>query len=418
MYEKLRKEIDRIKIVDDHAHPGLIMAMKELQMPAEAMFPFDDVYSHPSTQAYGFPYLEELHYEAYEKFYGFSREDIDDPDQKEILAARYEARKTADIKGLTEEIMAEAGVEYLMSNLCMPKALHESDRIGLVQSVDALLYPFDNSYLFGKPFGKLYLRQFEQYRELYRKEYHGKADMSYQEYMEFADRVLTGLKAAGSVSYKLISAYVRTTCFKKYEEALGETFYNQAKAGDHEAYTAFQDMMAWYIFRKAAILDMPIQVHMAMIDGDAEFTNPLNFTALTMDDIACKTKLVILHCAYPRFHEMTVLALAAKLFHKNCVYIDLSGRVMFGNHPRVIAKNIRNWLDYPGIWDKLVYGSDCLFGEWVIYTAARTARDAVYYALESALEDELFTEEVAIKLAKGILRNNAIDLYQLPLQKA
>lgn len=417
MYETLKKIISEIKIIDNHSHPGCFKATDELEMPQDARFPFDDKFSHPSAQAYGFDYLEELHYEAYEKFYGFSREDINNPEKYEELSQIYESKK-ANMDDLLSDIMKAAKVEYVMANLAMPKQLYGKENIGILNTVDPLLFPFNNEHMFEKPFGKIYLKQFEHYLKLYKQKYEfNKDEFTYNEYMNFVNRVLESLKEEGCLGYKFICAYVRNTYFEKYDENRAEDFFNRAKQGDHKAYTAFQDCMAWYIFRKAASLDMPIQIHMAMIDGDAEYTNPLNLLKFTMDNVTCNTKIVVLHCAYPRFNEMTTLALAAKLFHQNHIYIDISGRVMFGNHPKVIAKNIRNWLDYPALWSKIIYGSDALFGERVIYTASKTARDAVYYALESALNDGLFSEKTAIEIAKKILRNNAIDLYNLPLEK-
>lgn len=418
MYLSLRKVIDEIKIIDDHGHPGLFKAIDELGMPEDALFPFKDTFSVPKAQSYGFDYLEELHYEAYEKLHGFTRADLDNPEKHKELAKKYE-KQQENLGSFMDEIMEAAGVEYLMVNLAVPESLQNKKSIGFIPSVDALLFPFNNEYMFGKPFSKIYLKQFEHYLKLYKKEYgFTKDNFTFEEYIHFADEVLEGIKEKGQLGYKFICGYARTTYFEKTELDNGNELFNKAKNGDTEAYTSFQNMMAWYIFRKAAMLDMPIQVHMAMIDGDTENTNPLNFKALTMDEVASKTKLVILHCGYPRFAETTTLMLAAKLFSQNNMYIDLSGRVMFGNHPKVIAKNIRNWLDYPSLWGKIMYGSDVLLGNRVIYTAAKTGRDAVYYALESAIDDGLISEQTAITIAKGILRNNAINVYNLPLAKA
>lgn len=417
MYKNLKRVIDEIKIIDNHSHPGCFKATDELEMPQDARFPFNDTFSHPSKQSYGFEYLEELHYEAYEKFYGFSREDINNPQKQDELSRIYESKKE-NMNDFIQKIMKESKVDYLMANLAMPEQLYGNSNIGIINTVDPLLFPFNNEHMFEKPFGKIYLKQFEHYLKLYKHKYNFEIEnFDYDEYINFVDTVLEKMKEEGSLGYKMICAYVRSTYFKKYEECEAEGFFNRAKLGDKEAYTAFQDCMAWYIFRKASSLDMAIQIHMAMIDGDAEYTNPLNLLQFTMDNIACNTKLVVLHCAYPRFNEMTTLALAAKLFHQNKIYIDISGRVMFGNHPKVISKNIRQWLDYPALWGKIIYGSDALFGERVIYTASKTAREAIYYALESALNDGLFSEDTAIDIAKKILRNNAIEVYNLSLDK-
>ena len=70
MYEKLRNAIDEIKIIDNHGHPGFAEYFEKL--PEELRGPLSvDVFRTPEEVSL-FPYLTELHYEAYEKLYGFN----------------------------------------------------------------------------------------------------------------------------------------------------------------------------------------------------------------------------------------------------------------------------------------------------------------------------------------------------------
>ena len=80
--------------------------------------------------------------------------------------------------------------------------------------------------------------------------------------------------------------------------------------------------------------------------------------------------------------------------------------------PRSVLTMLRTWLEKPALWNKLLYGSDIIWGERYLYTCARTGRDAVYLAINSLLEDHILSEETALKLARKLLRENALNLYQ------
>lgn len=81
-----------------------------------------DPFKTPEESAAGFPYLRELHYEAYEKLYGFTQGDIKDPGKREQLAAAYE-QKRKNMGEFIDQIMDLAGVETLLVNYVMPESL-------------------------------------------------------------------------------------------------------------------------------------------------------------------------------------------------------------------------------------------------------------------------------------------------------
>lgn len=193
----------------------------------------------------------------------------------------------------------------------------------------------------------------------------------------------------------------------------GPTLYEKAKSGDREAYTRLQDLFVWYVMRKSIIYDLPVQFHFAITNNHVDYFDPLNLTNMLEDPQLMNAKIVILHGGYPRFDSSEVLALGG--LSVNNVYIDISGRIMFANHPKNIAKMLRNWLEKPALWDKILYGSDVLWGERYIYTCAKTARDAVYYALAGMIDDNIIDEATAITIARKILRENSIKLYKLPV---
>ena len=216
----------------------------------------------------------------------------------------------------------------------------------------------------------------------------------------------------GVVGFKFSIAYIRTTFFEKISEKEASKLYVRAKEGDKEAYHRIQDFFVWHIMRKIVSLDMPVQFHLAVSDAHVSDFDPLNLTNFLEDEELGKAKIVVLHGGYPRYERAEALAMAGT-FPPNNVHIDISGRIMLFNHPKIISKMLRNWLEKTIMWNKILYGSDVLLGERFIYTCARTGRDAVYTVISGMIDDEIIDEETAIIIAKKILRENALKLYKL-----
>ncbi len=98
------------------------------------------------------------------------------------------------------------------------------------------------------------------------------------------------------------------------------------------------------------------------------------------------------------------------------VYADFSAQT-FLIYPRELSGVLRNWLEaYP---DKILFGTDAFsFGpevDWpeVAWLSNTTARQALALALTGMMDDHEITRDQAIKLARMVLRENAIKLYQL-----
>lgn len=408
VYKNLRKIIDNIKIIDDHGHPGFAEFFEEIPEEKRVAFAVDN-FKTPKEISNDFPYLEQLHYEAYEKFYGFTKEDIDNIENREKLQIKYDERRK-DLNKLMDKVMEEAGVETLIANYVIPDKIKNKDNIKFIPSIDGLVFPFDNTYLKERTLGKSFIGSYEYLLEELKQRY-GYEEKGYENYIKFIYRVLEDYVEEGVVGFKFSIAYARSTYFENINPELGEELYEKAKDGNISAYNKLQDLIVWTIMRKILELDMTVQFHFAITDNYVNYFDPLNLSNILEDEELKNSKIVILHGGYPRFTNAETLALGG--LTPNNVYIDFSGRIMFTNHPKIIAKMLRTWLEKPVLWTKLLYGSDLLWGERYLYTCAKTARDAVYLALESMIDDEIINEETAIVIAKKILRENSKQLYKL-----
>lgn len=411
LYETLRNTIDTTPIIDDHAHIGRNRGKADSGAP----LPLPSGYLPPAALSYGFPYLEALHTEIVTARYGIAAQEVNNPARMEAFNRIYREKK-ADFAGELAFFLEKGNIEHVIANGELPAELAGNPRFSLLPLVDGLLYPFAHDYLHTRPLAASYLHKFETAIAPYQAAFGLPADFGYEEYMAFADWFLKRLKDTGCKGYKFLSPYVRSMHFPKPAED-GAALFAAAKAGDTRAYDTFQSFMAWHIFRTAVALDMPIQVHTALIDAFIDYTDPRSMQNFLEDPETYPVKLVLLHCGYPLYDNAVAMAMANNVAAgPNQVCIELSGRVMFANHPKIIAKNLRKFLEFPDLWGKILYGSDALLDDRVLYTAARTGRDAVYFALAGMLDDGILNEPAACSIAKGILRNNAIRVYNLPLE--
>ncbi len=414
MYELLRKTVDTLSIVDDHAHLGFKKANDAMDYPAEEKMSIGDAFLTPEQASNGFPWLESQHRQAYKDIYGFTDADLDDPALSEQTQARYEEARH-DPETL-KKILGLANVEHIIGNLYIPKEFEGIEQISLIPTIDPLLFPFDFRVVRPNSMAPAYEKLFFYLRDQLRCEYGCKEDISFAEYLDFCDRVLEDYKKRGNVGYKFLIAYVRTSLFEEVDESEGDALWEKAGKGDFEAFTQLQDLLAWYLVRKATRLDMPIQIHTALIDPWSDYADPMNLMGFLRDEETYHTKFVLLHAGYPNYHHALTLASAASFITKNKVCVDISGRFVFANPPAIVAKYLRLFLDYPNLWDKVIYGSDSLIGDRNILVCSKTGREAVYLALEGMIDDGIVDETIAVRIAKDILRNMAIRLYKLPLE--
>lgn len=420
MYEMLRKSIDEVWIIDDHGHPGITLVNDRTPIPKQDKIPFRDGFRSPAASSSGFRYIADAHYEAYEKLYGWSREYLDDPKNEEEIRRVYE-EKRLNVRTFIDEVMAAARVEHLMGNMSIPQELEGKNSISLVPGLDGLLFPLDNSCMHNRQFSRQYLLEFEYAASLLKARYGAPPDeFTAQEWISFVDRVLEGMKGSGVPAVKIAAAYVRSLYFPNVDLLCPEEMLKNSRAGCSDAYYNFQSYIFWHIMRKLGELELPVQIHTAVTDSFGDYFDPQNLGNLLKDKACYKTKIVLLHAGFPNYESALRLALWANVgLTPNQIYIDISGRIMFGQHPRMLAKELAKMLAHPVLRKKVLYGSDVLLGERYIYTAAKAGRDAVYFSLAELLDEGILaSEEEAVAVAKDVLRNNAIRLYQLPYELA
>jgi predicted TIM-barrel fold metal-dependent hydrolase len=167
----------------------------------------------------------------------------------------------------------------------------------------------------------------------------------------------------------------------------------------------FQDFVFFDIIEKATEHGLPVQVHTGILAGGKSKlanSNPLHLNNVLLE--FPDTRFALFHGGFPFMGETGSLALMFPNVYLDTCWLPLISYASFKNA-------LKEWLCYVPL-AKFLWGGDCHSAEG-IYGAVHTVRRALSEVLAEKIEDEVLDEELALDVAKGILRDNAERLFCL-----
>jgi len=410
----LLAEINKIKAIDNHAHPLKYVAEGEKADDEYDALPLDVMEPFPLPVRLNPANAEFIH--AWHDLYGYRHEDMSDAHMRELMGAKQRALKEHG-EGFPAWILDQLNIETMFANrVAMGRGL-TAPRFRWVAFDDALIFPLNNEA--AKQSNRDY-KAFYPGEERLLKRYLGdlKINALPLTLNEYLARVVTPTlerqKRSGAVAIKFEAAYLRKLDFDDPDEARARVTYSRfvrgGEPGAHD-YKTLQDFLFYYIAREAGRLGLAIHIH--CIEGAGGYyrqsgSNPLLLESAFNDPGLRKTNFVVIHGGYPFTKEM------GSLLSKPNVYADFSAQTFF-TYPRELSETLRNWMEfYP---DKILFGTDAFsFGpevDWgeVAWLSNTTARQALALALTGMMNDGEISRERASELARMVLRENALKLY-------
>jgi uncharacterized protein len=404
-YEHLLKEIEKIPMYDNHAHPGYpddndVDAMAS--PPGEtAMFRLRD--DNPEFVA------------GAKALFGYPYDDFK-PEHAKWLADKKAASEKAGGTAYFDELLDKLNVEVCLANRAMMAPYLDPKRFHWVFFGDSFFYPFDNHDQAAiSPDMGVYVPLQEKMLSRYKKQEALEglpADLT--GYVEFVRKTMEDNQKHGGVAIKFEAAYFRSLYFTDPSREVAEAIYNKYRAGGvpaREEYRTFQD----YIFRRiadeAGKLRLPVHFHSAVGIGDyfsLRNGNVLNLENVLRDARYKEVTFVLLHGGWPYEREAALLTAV-----KN-VYLDTSyqSEMLYPSQFKEVLKQMLTL--YP---DKMMYGSDAfpfndaLGAEESMWLAARTTRTGLAAALAELVDEGAVNEATALELARNYLHDNAARLY-------
>lgn len=192
-------------------------------------------------------------------------------------------------------------------------------------------------------------------------------------------------------------------------ETEAELAFSPAKAGDSAAYQRIYMALFADTLIQGQELGIPIHLHSGITggfwDGPVANADPFLLAPLLTRPEFLRTKVVLLHGAYPWIQNAAMMAHA--LPH---LWVDMGWTT-----PWVSLRIAECYRDVIGIapLSKLMIGSGCHGTPEIAWLAGLTAKIALGKTLGDAVELGLMTQNQAEKAARMILHDNAARLYGL-----
>ncbi len=395
----LAAEIQKIRAIDNHAHPVRYTSPGEAPdrefdaLPVDSMEPQSDpVALRPGSAALA---------QASQTLFGGQPK------------AQVMAQKGNQYPAW---VLDQIGVEAMLANRVAMGPGIEPGRFRWVPYADALLFPLDNSRLAARNSDR---KSFFALEDKLRARYFAEAGLSVAPptLAEYLTRVVTPTlerqRKGGAVAEKFEAAYLRSLSFDAVDRATAERVYLSRSALGEAEYKPLQDYLFRYIAAECGRLGMAVHFHTMAGSGryfDVAGANPLNLESLFDDPSLRQTNFVMVHGGWPFTREI------GALLTKPNAYLDFSAQDLL-LPPTTLAASLREWLEY--VPEKVMFGTDAypyspeMGWEESGWIAARTGRQALAIALTGMMRDGEVTRQRAIELARMVLRDNARKLYGL-----
>jgi len=405
----LLSEITKIKAIDNHSH--YLPFNKDVANQPE---PEDALGKTPFSYPVRLRVDNPEYIEAWKFLYDYKYQDMSLEHTQEVLKTK---RSLMREKGEDWPVwvLDKNSIQIGFVNLHPLGPGQQNSRFRSVPFADALVSPFyhqQNKYTM-KGTIKKFMSELQQ----------EKLPASLKQYtLNIITKILDRWKEKGAISIKIALAYNRSLDFKNVPEAEAEQIYlsllNNKDISEND-YKNLEDYLFHFLAREAGRIGFAIHIHTG-IGADPYFnisgSNPMLLEPVFNDPELRNTIFVIIHGGWPFDKQTGVLLI------KPNVYADFSAQT-FLRSTHALSETLREWLEwYP---EKILFGTDSYFdpntplSDWEekLWLTNKSAREALAIALTGMMNDGQITREVALHLAQMVLRDNAVQLYKLDLNK-
>jgi predicted TIM-barrel fold metal-dependent hydrolase len=411
---ELLAEINKIRAIDNHAHPKRVLAEGESDPETD----FADPIESPMDMPVRLRPDNQEHVAAQQALY-LASEPGDKKVSPEELAIAKKRVRLEQGEAFPKWVLDRLNIDVMFANrVAMGRGL-AAPRFLWVPYADGFLFPLDNTTAgAANPDYRGQIDGARRVLQRYQREARvEKLPDTLAGYLsKVIDATLARQKESGAVALKFAAAYMRSLDFGNPSEADASRIYARfAKGGSPSPtdYKTLQDFVFRHIATKAGELGLSIHIHTGA--GASGYFNqsgasPFLIEPILNDPKLRQTKFVLVHGGAP-FAQQTRM-----LLYKPNVYADFSAQT-FLLSTRELSGVLRSWLEF--VPEKVLFGTDAFeitpeVG-WpeLAWLSNRSAREALALALTGMMADGEITRARAVELARMVLRDNARKLYGL-----
>ena len=409
IYDRLFPQIQKIPIVDMHAHPGYWddTDVDAMAVTVTSLDPARTRATNPEWLA------------AFKALYGYPYSDAS-PEHLRWLDQKDDELRKQWGKEYLSKMLDKIGIQVSVANRVAMDYLENNPRFRFVFFVDPFMFPFDNKDLTINPDRAVFfpIQEKALHRYLAQAGLHGlPADLT--GYETAIRKVLELDKQQNGVAIKFEAPYFRSLVkITDPPREQAEAIYSKYRAGgtpSAEEYLVFQDYAFRYLIAQAGVLHLEVHIHSAVGSGNYYHLsegNAMDLENILRDPRYKDTTFVLIHGGYPYDQQSIWLAALPN------VYLD-SSEFSLLIFPQEYSHILKRWLEiFP---EKIVFGSDAFpYSREVnvpatYWLAVKSAQTAVAAALAEMVSTGEVTEPRALEIARGYFHDNTARLFGIEL---
>lgn len=234
-----------------------------------------------------------------------------------------------------------------------------------------------------------------------------------KEFLRLIDNIFDSVKD-NIFAFKIGAAYSRPIYFedstffeaeKDFRKILNLNNHDHHKDGlPLQEIKVFQDYVYNYCIEKSYYLNIPVQIHTGLLEGN--YNNLNNSNPLLLTNLLLKYKKInfdIFHMGYPYFHEIIAMA---KMYPN--MFVDLCWVCEISN--KLYEECLEYMIDLIPANKIMGFGGDYFFVEG-IYGAQKLMRIIISKIMAGRIEKGDFNYKEAIDFSKKILFENPNNIY-------
>ena len=401
IFQRLAAALDRVPAIDVHTH---LLQAGEFNPDLGGVGPLMIRSSHPWLPS------------AIRKRFGVTVQPNNWPATVEAIKS---ARATM-VKRLSEHGYWMDHLDYTATEFAFVNQFEQTGtdgkRLRWVPHATMLLYPLPAEHLMARsPSHKTDIEEIQTYLQASFKQANvAEQPSDLPSYVRFVDDTLRRWQKQGAVAIKFWDAYLRTLSIADVPESEATALYAKGRksALSRAEYIALQDYLWRHIMLEAGKIKLPVHIHSSF--GVPPFLRTLDSDVRNLEDVLTdprffETPIVLIHGGAPLYEFASYLAL------KPNVWIDVSALGFLRPVPE-LADILRKYLIFAP--EKVLFGTDAANyptfpgGADVQHiVVSRAVRDGLYLALSGLVRDGVITEQQAVQIGRGVLRENALRLH-------
>ncbi len=405
---KLLAAIERIRAVDNHCHDDGVDAERGRKWSNDNPLGAPE---YPDVWALRRDNPDWI--SAWRVLYGYKHRDMKPENLTELLDKKRQLLRDAG-NAWPITVLDKSGIEIALVNATHLGVGQNNSRFRWVPYADPMLWPFDieKSRL-------LYSGGPSSVGQLLRDAQLDSLPSTLDSYVsELVEPTLARWVSSGAVAIKFLSANTRSLDYQPVPREAAAAVYANGIAGKPlaaEQSTILENYLFYQVAARAGTQNLVVHIHTGNGNGpyfDNRHADP-NLLEPALNSKALRnTKFVLVHGGWP----FTLNAQA--MVDKPNTYTDFSAQTFYLT-TAALAQVLRNWLSWHP--EKVLFGTDAYSDvntplsdyEEKQWLTTDKSRRALAIALTAMMQDGEVSRSQALDLARMVMRDNAIALYQI-----